>query len=487
MRVDQEIKRGTFFVFISKYSNILIGLVINSILARFLSPNEYGIVGVVTVFITFFSILGDIGVGTAIVQNRNLTGKDISDIFKINILLSTCLGLAFFLLSYGIAWFYESDIYIRIGQLLAISVFFSSMSGVPRSLLMRDKSFKLLGAIEITSNITTGLLVVFLAMKGNSYYSIVWRSILSSMMTFTLCLYFSRLRLVQGFGFGGFRKIARYSGFQFAFNFINYFSRNLDNILIGKFMGNQNLGIYSQSYQLMMYPVANLTHVITPVLHPVLARFVDQPKIIFEEYLKVVNILAMLGIPISVFVFFSSSEIVYLVLGSKWMAVAPVLQIFGASIWLQMVNSSGGAIFQSMGRTDKLFKMGILSTFTTVSATLLGILYFQSLTYTALCISLAIVLNFTIVYYVLISRILNSSFTRFLKVIAKHMKMAAALIVLLYLVQVFVNFKQDNANLIYVFVIKAAVLGITFLAFHYEMVMGMVQKVFTNVSARIRS
>lgn len=98
----------------------------------------------------------------------------------------------------------------------------------------------------------------------------------------------------SSFGFDGFRKIARYSGFQFAFNIINYFSRNLDNILIGKFMGNQNLGIYSQSYQLMMYPVANLTHVITPVLHPVLARFVDQPKIIFEEYLKVVNILAML-------------------------------------------------------------------------------------------------------------------------------------------------------------------------------------------------
>lgn len=351
---------------------------------------------------------------------------------------------------------------------------------------MKNKSFKLLGGIEIIASVVTGILVVFLAVRGYSYYSIIWRSILSNVMICGMCFYFSKLRLVEGFGFGGFRKIARYSGFQFAFNFINYFSRNLDNILIGKFMGNQSLGIYSQSYQLMMYPVANLTHVITPVLHPVLARFVDQPKIIFEEYLKVVNILAMLGVPISLFVFFSSTEIVSLVLGSKWMDVAPVLRIFGASIWLQMVNSSGGAIFQSMGRTDMLFKMGILSTFTTISATLLGILYFQSLTLTALCISVAIATNFIIVYYVLINRILGGNFTRFLTVIAKHMKLAAVLVVLLYLTQTFAHFGQDTAGLISLFLIKSAITGITFLAFHFGMVLGVAKKVLANVQVRMK-
>jgi PST family polysaccharide transporter len=236
----------------------------------------------------------------------------------------------------------------------------------------------------------------------------------------------------------------------------------------------------------MMYPVANLTHVITPVLHPVLARYVDQPKTIFEEYLKVVNILAMLGIPISIFVFFSSKEIVYLVLGAKWMEVAPVLQIFGASIWLQMVNSSGGAIFQSMGRTDMLFKMGILSTITTISATLIGVFYFKSLTLTALCISIAIASNFIIVYYVLINKILGGSFIRFLKVIAKYVRLAAVLIVLLYLTEIFGNFKQDNTSLIYLFLIKSAIAGITFLAFHYEMVMGLAKKVLANVLVRIK-
>ena len=195
----------------------------------------------------------------------------------------------------------------------------------------------------------------------------------------------------------------------------------------------------------------------------------------------------MLGVPISIFVFFSSNEIVYLVLGSKWMEVAPVLQIFGASIWLQMVNSSGGAIFQSMGRTDMLFKMGILSTITTISATLIGILYFESLTLTALCISIAIASNFLIVYYVLINRILKGSFGRFLKIIAKHAKLAVVLVVLLYLTQVFSNFKQDNASLIYLFLIKGTITGITFVAFYFQMVMGIAKKVLSNVSGRFKS
>lgn len=486
MQVDQEIRRGAFFVFIAKYSNILIGLVINSILAHFLSPTEYGVVGVVAVFITFFSILGDIGVGPAIVQNSDLSGKEVSDIFKIMTLLSICIGLSFYLLSYGIAWFYESDVYIPIGQLLAISVFFSSLCGVPRSLLVRDKSFKLLGGIEIIASVSTGILAVLLAVKGYSYYSIVWRSILSSLMVCVMCLYFSKLRLVTGFGLGGFKKIARYSGFQFAFNFINYFSRNLDNILIGKFMGNQNLGIYGQAYQLMMYPVANLTHVITPVLHPVLAKYASQPKIIFEEYLKVVKVLAMLGTPISVFVFFSSEEIVFLLLGVKWMGVAPVLQIFGATIWLQMVNSSGGAIFQSIGRTDLLFRVGILSTTTNISAMLTGILYFESLTLTAICISASLVVNFVVIYYILVNRILNGSFTRFLKTIGQHLTLAAVLAVLLYIVQILSHHWQDNARLIFLFLIKAAITGITFFTFHSEMVLGIVRKVQGSLSARIK-
>lgn len=468
MRIQDEIKRGTLAVFTAKYSNILIGLAINSVLARLLSPSEYGTLGIVTVFISFFYILSDIGIGVAIVQNQDLSEKDISDIFKISVFLSALLAVMFFFLSYGIAWYFGSDKYIPIGQLLSISVFFSSLSVVPKNLLAKSRSFKLLGTIEVIVAVITGGLVIVLAKMGWSYYAIVWRSILTSIIMFSLYVYFSKIKLISGFALDGFRKIARYSLFQFAFNFINYFSRNLDNILIGKFMGNQVLGIYNQSYQLMMYPIANLTHVISPVLHPVLARFKDQPKVILEEYLKLINILAMLGIPVSIFIFFAADEIIPTLLGDKWLEVIPILKIFSVTIWIQIITSSAGAIFQAIGRTDTLFKLGIFSATTIVGSILLGVLYFKSLTTTSLSLSMAFVANFLVVFYVLITGLLKAPIFNFFKIIITQIPVAIVLIVALFINQQLSGPELTPLSKVYALALKIFIVGAIFGLFHFR-------------------
>ncbi|CAG5069892.1 Teichuronic acid biosynthesis protein TuaB [Dyadobacter sp. CECT 9623] len=475
MHIQGEIRRGTIAIFISKYSNILIGLGINSVLARLLSPGEYGILGIVTVFISFFYILSDIGIGVAIIQDQTLTQKDTSDIFKISIFLSLVLAISFALLSSAIAWYYESDVYIPIGQLLAISVFFSSMTVVPKSLLSKSRSFRLIGTIEVIVAVCTGGCAIFLASRGWSYYSIVWRSILSSIIIFFLHVYFSKLIVFKGFSLDGFRKIARYSFFQFAFNFINYFSRNLDNILIGKFMGNQSLGIYNQSYQLMMYPVSNLTHVITPVLHPVLAKFKDQPKVIFEEYLKVVNVLSMLGVPISILIFFAADEIIYILLGSKWAGVVPILRIFSVTIWLQMITSSAGAIFQAVGRTDILFKLGLFSAATIVLSIFTGVIYFNSLNATAVSLSIAFAVNFLVVFYILVSNLLRENFGAFLRIISSQLILAIVLIVSLSITERYIITNLGQPNILSL-AVKVIIVGIAFLLFHFSQFLAILKR-----------
>jgi PST family polysaccharide transporter len=481
MHIQGEIRRGTIAIFISKYSNILIGLGINSVLARLLSPGEYGILGIVTVFISFFYILSDIGIGVAIIQDQSLTQKDTSDIFKISIFLSLVLAISFAFLSSAIAWYYESDVYVPIGQLLAISVFFNSLTVVPKSLLSKSRSFRLIGTIEVIVAVLTGACAIFLASRGWSYYSIVWRSILSSAIIFFLHVYFSKLTLYKGFSFSGFRKIARYSFFQFAFNFINYFSRNLDNILIGKYMGNQSLGIYNQSYQLMMYPVSNLTHVITPVLHPVLAKFKDQPKVIFEEYLKVVNVLATLGVPVSILIFFASDEIIYILLGSKWSSVAPILQIFSATIWLQMITSSAGAIFQAVGRTDTLFKLGLFSAVTIVLSIFTGVIYFSSLTATAISLSIAFAINFLVVFYILISALLKESFVRFLQGILSQFPLGIVLILLMIGIEEYILPNIPGQSNILSLAVKVVIAGVVFAMFHFKQLSAILKR-FTKTN-----
>ncbi|WAC11922.1 lipopolysaccharide biosynthesis protein [Dyadobacter pollutisoli] len=467
MQVQQEIRNSTIVVFISKYSGVLIGILINSTLARLLSPKEFGVLSVVTVFITFFNILSDIGLGSGIVQNQNLTYRDLSDIFKLSAILSVVLALLFCLCAFGIASFYDNQEYIRICQMLSVHLFFSALAVIPRNLLVKEKAFKTLGFIDTSVALVTGLVAILLAWHQFSYYSMIWRSIFSSILVFSLYFTFSNLKLHKGMALAGARKIAGYSSYQFAFNFINYFSRNLDNILIGKFMGNASLGIYNQAYQLMIYPVSYLTNVITPVLHPILAKFQDNKTVIFQEYLKVVNILAKLGIPLSLFIYFSAEEIILIMLGNQWLGVIPILRILSFSVWVQMILSSSGSIFQASGRTDLLFLSGVLSAVMLVCSILVGVLYFKSVETTALLLVISFYINFLQAFYLLIKTVLKSSLLTFAQIFLRQVPQALILILLL-LAFTHYDGKFIQISIVLSLFIKLTLLSATFLIFNFS-------------------
>ncbi|SDG08716.1 polysaccharide transporter, PST family [Dyadobacter soli] len=477
MKVQQEIKRGAIIVFITKYSGILLGLVINSMLARLLSPAEFGIVGVVTVFITFFSILSDIGLGSAIIQKQDFTGKDFSDIFKVSILLSVVLATGFALLSYPIAAFYDNPVYIKISRLLAIQVFFSALCIVPKNMLIKAQAFKTIGLIDVTSTFLTGCLGVALAYHDFSFFSIVWRSIAFSILVFSLYFVNSGLKIHSGISFSGIRGIAKYSSYQFAFNCINYFSRNLDNILVGKFIGNAGLGLYNQAYQLMMYPVSNLTHVITPVIHPILAKYQHNKAVIFQEYIKIVKILAILGLPVSVFIYFSSPELIQLFLGEKWLGVVPILRILSISIWIQMLMSSSGAIFQAAGRTDLLFTTGLICSTVTVLSILCGVLYFKSLEMTAILLVAAFYVNFSVVFYMLINKVLQQRVYELYALLARRIPSLVVLIIA-YLLEanIAASWTSGPSIVIISLGIKLCIMGLVTAAFNFPLIEPYVKK-----------
>lgn len=408
-----KLKSGIFVTFIAKYSNVFAQLIINSILARILLPKEFGIITIIQVFISFFNILGDMGIGPAIIQNKTLEEKDMSDIFKFSIFGAVVLAIGFCLFSFFVAFFLENDIYIKLCCFLSISVFFSICNIVPNALIYKRQNFRLAGSINIIVNVFVGIITITLAFNGWSYYSLVMDSILKSFFMFILTFKFSRIKIKKGYSSKSIKKIKHYSSYQFMFNFINYFSRNLDNILIGKFFGDVALGYYDKSYKLMLYPVQNLTNVITPVLHPVLSEYQDNTEVIYEAYMKVVKVLAYIGIFVSVYCFFSSREIIRIMYGPKWDASIHTFRILSISIVIQMVLSSIGSIFQATGYVNKLFSTGVVSACFTITAIVTGVVI-KSIPLLAAGIVVAFVLNFMQCFYVLITQVFKKSFGAFL-------------------------------------------------------------------------
>jgi len=427
--------KGIFYTAISKYSGVIITIVITAILARLLTPAEFGIVALVTVFIGFFNLLGDLGIGPAIVQTRDLTKEDIESIFAFSAVMAFILALIFFLSGNMVSSFYEEPELIPLVRLLSISVFFNILSIVPRALNKKELRFKQMGMVTVGVQTLAGVLAIILAINGFSYYSIVFQNILTGFLLFALFYYLYPVAARFRINKAPLKRIAAFSTYQFAFNFINYFSRNLDNILIGKYLGPAALGFYNKSYTLMQLPVSNLTHVITPVLHPILAKHQNDKKIIYNSYKRVVKILAGIGFPVSVFLYFSASDLILVMFGPQWEMSVPVFKILALTVGIQVCLSSTGSIFQATGRTDLLFLTGALSAILMISGISYGVFIGESLEDVGYGLILAFTISFFQGFYLLINKALDESFISFLKIFIVPIFSAIVTVLAFYFMQ----------------------------------------------------
>lgn len=411
--MKKALKQETIFYGVAKYANVFVTLLTSSVLARILSPAEFGVVSVVTVFTAFFAILSDMGLGTAVIQNKSLNCREIEDIFSFSVYIAAGLGILFALLGFFIVRFYDDTIYYDICMILSISVFFNAANVVPNAILMKEKRFKLVGKRLIVVSILTGVIAVSMALGGCSYYSIVFQSVIQGFLIFTWNYWNTKIKFHFFYHKESINLIKNYSSYQFFYSLINYFARNLDNLLIGKMLGSVSLAYYDKGYRLMMYPVQNLTYVINPILHPILSEYQNDKKYIYISYTKVVRILSLIGVFISFACFCCSQEIILLFFGNQWHASVPIFRILSLSVWPQMVSTSAGSIYQSSGNTKLMFKSGKVHFGLAIVLIVLGVLW-GDLKLIAILVALSLYLRFFIDYYYLIVCNFKIKYSQFL-------------------------------------------------------------------------
>ena len=200
------------------------------------------------------------------------------------------------------------------------------------------------------------------------------QSVFSAMIPFVWNLISTRLKFLLRINMTPIRKILNYSMNQFGYNFINMIAQNLDNLLTGKLMGSEQLAYYNKSYTLMRYPVNNIPHVISPVLHPILSNYQNNPEYIYEKYVEITKIISLIGV--YCFAIFNglSEEIVLVMFGKQWGAAVIPVKIFSWCLWAQLVNALAGSIYQRLGKTKEMFQSGIVHVVVTILAIILGAL-----------------------------------------------------------------------------------------------------------------
>lgn len=457
MAKTMSLKKAALINGTGKYSRILFSIIVNAILARILSPSDYGIVAVLTVFSTFFSTLSDMGFGVAIVQNKKLTQSNINDIFSFTVYISFGLMFIFSIMSFPIARFYNNSVYVPLSLLLSISLLFDAMNMVPNGILNRNKEFVVIAVRTVVIYLLAAAITIFLALNGFRYYALAIQAIITSFFTFLWNYVTTRPKFKFKFKMDSIRMVFNYSAYQFAFNFVNYFSRNLDNLLTGKFMGNAQLGYYNKAYDLMLYPVNNLTGVITPVLHPILSDFQHDINIIYTKYIKVFKILFCIGAFVAPFCYLGGREIISLMYGNNWQSSIVCFQLLSVAILPQMLNSSASGVFQAIGNTRLLFWNSCINTFITVVAILIGVFSGRDIISLSGAVSIAYVVQFFTVFYMLIKMGMGIRLSRFLSDILPD------LVLLLGMELATILYPFSIKNIFISFISKFLFLGVIFL------------------------
>ncbi len=415
MSVKSEITKGVFWIALAKYSGIFISLGITAILARNISPEAFGTMAVATVLMAFLDIFTDMGIGPAIIQFKDLTRKQINSLFILGCSIGLLLSISLYLSAPLISIFYDDLVLVSICRLLSICLFFNALNIVPNGLMLKAKRFKTVALRTLFFQVLCGILAIFAAIKGFGIYALVITPILSSIGVFLVNFYNYPQKLILKIDFSSIKKVWSFSSYQFLFSIINYFSRNLDKLIIGKYFSMSQLGYYDKAYRLMQMPLQNITFVISPVLHPILSSLQNNKHELGEKNIKLITILSQISFPVGIAMYFSAPEIITIIFGKNWEQSIPIFQILAISLPLQILLSTSGSMFQAAGKTNHLFFSGLTNTLTTIIGFFVAAIKFKTIEAIAFAWDITLLLNFLTTYLFMNKLTFSFSFIKFIK------------------------------------------------------------------------
>ncbi|MBE7473843.1 MAG: colanic acid exporter [Anaerolineae bacterium] len=326
------------------------------VLTRLLSPQEFGLVAMIVVFTGFIEMFRELGLGAALVQNQQVKDIHYTSVFWLNLVTGLVLTGLTFIAAPLIAMFYDEPRLTPLTSLVAVDFFITSLSITHGTILSRSMQFRLLAFVDIMAAGIAGAVAITLAMTGYGVWSLIWRTLINSIVETLILWRVSNWRPRWLFDRAAVTELLGFSSNLLAFNVLNYWVRNGDNLLIGKFIGTAELGIYARGYSMMTLPISQVTQVLGRVMFPALSTIQHDRARVKEIYLRAVAMIALVTFPLMLGLFTVAEPFVLTVFGVKWVQLVPLLRIFSLLGMVQSITVTIGWVLQSQGRTDLMLR-----------------------------------------------------------------------------------------------------------------------------------
>jgi O-antigen/teichoic acid export membrane protein len=367
--------RGGVVTVSSQFAQFFVHAIATVVLARLLSPQDYGTVGMVTAVTGVLTLLVGPGLPMATLQRENVTRELISTVFWINVALALALTLLSNVLAVALASFYGEPQLYWITLAVAASFLIDAAGAQHFALLRRQMRLRAVAMIDMTSATIGVSLSIVMAVAGFGYWSLVAMRIASTLTGTMLVWMIERWRPGLPRRGAGAGSMIRFGSFLTGVELVNYLFRNVDNVLIGWFWGASSLGLYQKAYSLLMLPIHQVNAPITAVAVATLSRVQSDPERQRRYFVAAYSMASSIILPIVVAAAIFANDIIRLVLGEQWSAAASIFRLLVPAALIGALLNPLGWLFVSSGRAERQLKAGLVWSALIILAFCIGVRY----------------------------------------------------------------------------------------------------------------
>ncbi len=398
MSFKDQMLRGLKWTTVGTVGLAIFQLLQISILTRFLPKEDFGLIALATLIVNFTNIFVEMGLTSAIFHKQDASKEEYNSLYWLNLMLSITLYIMLFNLAKPIANFYNEEELINVIKILGINIILISIGKQHKAILQKKLMFDLVAKIDLFSYFIGLTLAVFLAWNNWGVYSLVYSTLITSFLSSSILLYIRLSRDPINFRFSlqDTKPFLKVGGFSFASNILDYFSRQLDIIIIGKLVGIQFLGVYSLAKQISLKAYSVMMPIVFNVFNPLLATLNEEKKKMESMFLKMLYGLSNLTFPIYLLIILAASEIITLMYGNEYKEGS--LTLVGLLIFQTCftIVKPSGSLQIATGRTDIGFLWTIFRNVLTILILFFAASFFDPIYISLFLGGLSIVLVFLI-------------------------------------------------------------------------------------------
>lgn len=342
------------------------------ILARFLSPSDYGLMGMAMVVTNLALLLRDMGTAAAIIQIKEINDEIITSVFWLNVIVGFIVCIIILLTSTLVSSYFNAPALMLV--LCGLSLIFpiSSFTAAQKALLERRSAFRPVAQAEILSIILSMIFAVLAAVAGWGVYSFVVQSISAAIIASILLWVESDWHPSIKPSLSKINEVLPFSGHMTGFQIIFYCTRNLDTVVIGKMLGSGALGMYSVASKIMLLPIQNISWIASRALYPVMSRNQEKLSETGKLFLSTVGFISFITAPLMVGIFVLREPFVLHALGVKWFEVTNILLYLAPIGYIQSIVGINTTVLMAQGKTKYLMAFSVFSGLVLTTAFIIG-------------------------------------------------------------------------------------------------------------------